>query len=69
MSMDNIEKITDRILSDAKSEADRIRADAEAKCREIEEKGAADAKKVYWETIHKGTDDAKIRMDRLMSAA
>ena len=67
--MDNIEKITGRILSDASSEADRIRADAEAKCREIDEKSAADAKKVYWETVHKGTDDAKIRMDRLMSAA
>lgn len=69
MSMDNIEKITGRILTDANVEADKIRADAEVRCREIGEKGEADAKSVYWAAIRKGTDDAKIRMERLMSAA
>ena len=67
--MNNIEKITGKILADAQAEADRIAAEAEARCREIEEKSEADAQEAYWQAVRLGTDKAKVRRERLMSVA
>lgn len=67
--MTGIDKIIERILSDARTEVDRIVQEGKIRCSEIAAAGEADAKNEYWRLFKKGTDDAEIRSERLASVA
>lgn len=67
--MDNIGKITERIVDDAKAEAARIEADAKAHCAEIAAQSDKAAQDEYWKLFRKGTSEAALHLERLNSAA
>ena len=67
--MTGIEKITERILADARAEAAEIEREAKARCEEIAAAGDAAAQDEYWKLFKKGTDDAEKRGERLGSVA
>jgi V/A-type H+-transporting ATPase subunit E len=67
--MNGIEKIISHIESDAKNEIDKIYADAAAKCLEIEKQYDQQANDTYWKIIKDGTQEARLSVERLDSAA
>jgi V/A-type H+-transporting ATPase subunit E len=67
--MTGIEKIKERILSDARGEIARIEQEAKVCSGEIAASGETAAKEEYWKLFKKGTDDAEIRSERLASVA
>ena len=67
--MNGIEKIISHIESDAKNEIDKIYADAAAKCLEIEKQYDQEATETYWKVIKAGSEEAKLSIERLDSAA
>ena len=67
--MNGIEKIISHIESDAKNEIDKIYADAAAKCLEIEKQYDKQANDTYWKVIKAGSEQAKLSIERLDSAA
>ena len=67
--MNNIKKITDRILSDARQEIRVLEAETKAKCDQIKADGKAAAQDAYGQLFKKGTADAVLRLERLGSMA
>ena len=67
--MTGIDKITERILSDARAEVSKIEAEAKARCTEISSAGEAAAQDEYGRLFKKGVDDAEKRKERLGSVA
>ena len=67
--MNNINKITDRILSDARQEIGALEAETKARCEQIEADGKAAAQDAYWQQFKKGTANAALRLERLGSMA
>ena len=67
--MTGIEKIIERILSDARVDVAKIVQEENIRCSEISATGEAAAKSEYWRLFKKGTDDAEIRSERLASVA
>ena len=67
--MDNIQKITERILADGREEAQRIMADAKTRCTEIAARSDKAAQDEYWRLFKKGTAEAALHLERLGSAA
>ena len=67
--MKGIEKITGRILDEAKADADAVIAEAEAKAAEILAEYEEQAKRIYDEKIEAGKVDAAAAADRKSRAA
>ena len=67
--MKGIEKITGRIIAEAKADADAIKAEAEAKAAEILAEYEEQAKRIYDEKIEAGKVDAAAAADRKSRAA
>jgi len=67
--MDGIEKITARILEDAKCEADEIAAQAKQKANEVAERYAKQAQQEAQAILTRGEKAAAERLERLESAA
>ena len=67
--MTGIEKITERILADARSKVAEIEAENKAACEQIISAGETAAQDEYWKLFKKGTDDAEKRKERLGSVA
>ena len=67
--MKGIEKITDRILSDARADADAQKAEAEAKAAEILAEYEVTAKAVYDSRLESGKKEAEAAADRKCRAA
>lgn len=67
--MKGIEKITDRILSEARADADAQRAEAEAKAAEILAEYEEQARAVYDSRMENGRKEAESAADRKVRAA
>ncbi|MBR6259089.1 MAG: V-type ATP synthase subunit E [Oscillospiraceae bacterium] len=67
--MTGIDKIKERILSDAKTEVTKVAEEAAARVSEIKTAGEAAAQEEYGKLFKKGTDDAEKRKERLASVA
>ena len=67
--MNNIDKITDRILADGRQEIAALEAETKAACEKIKADGDAAAQAAYWKQFKKGTADAALRLERLSSMA
>lgn len=67
--MDGIEKITQRILEDAKREAEEIAAQAKQKANEVAERYAKQAQQETQAILSRGEKAAAERLERLESAA
>lgn len=67
--MNGIDKITARIESDAKAEADVILAESRAECEIIRERYEKDAQDEYWRLVREGVKDCEMRVQRLGSTA
>ena len=67
--MEGIEKITAKILADAKGEADRLRAETDRKVAELHAQAESQAAQESAAILAKGERAAKERLERLSSAA
>ena len=67
--MEGIEKITAKILADAKGEADRLRAETDRKVAELHARAESQAAQESAAILAKGERAAKERLERLSSAA
>ena len=67
--MNGINKITDRIRSDALAEIRSLQTQTEEQCKAITDEGEQKARELYWELMREGTEDARLRLERLLSAA
>ena len=67
--MKGIEKITDRILSEARADADALKGEAEAKAAEILAEYEVQAKATYEERMANGKAEAAASADRKIRAA
>ena len=67
--MEGIEKITAKILADAKGEADRLRAETDRKVAELHARAESQAEQESAAILAKGERAAKERLERLSSAA
>ncbi len=67
--MKGIEKITDRIISEARADADAARAEAEAKAAQILADYEEQAKAVYDSRLESGKQEAAAAADRKVRAA
>ena len=67
--MNGIDRITDRIESDAREQAKAIIAEAEAKCAEIRKENEKKAQERYLQLIRNGTKDCESGLERRKSAA
>lgn len=67
--MEGIEKITAKILADAKGEADRLRAETDRKVAELHAQAESQAAQESAAILAKGERAAKERLERLGSAA
>ncbi|MGI6029492.1 MAG: V-type ATP synthase subunit E [Candidatus Heteroscillospira sp.] len=63
--MNGIEKITARILADAQTEADAVKAEAEARCAQIRGEYDKKAQEEYWRLVRSGVADCEARVQRL----
>jgi V/A-type H+-transporting ATPase subunit E len=67
--MNGINKITDRIAAETQGEINAVRAEAEAKCREIIASYEKQAQDEYERLIREGTEDGALQTERLKKAA
>lgn len=67
--MQNLDKITDRIIADAASQAEKILADAEAACAGIEDEASAEAKTIVEGAKRRAERDGLAVAERAYSAA
>ena len=67
--MNGINKITDRIRSDALAEIRALQTQTEEQCKAIADDGEQKARALYWDLMQEGTENAKLRLERLLSAA
>lgn len=67
--MEGIEKITEKIRQDAQAEADRLRAETDAKVQAIRQEAQAQAEKERADILARGKRAADERLERLSSAA
>lgn len=67
--MNGIEKITARIIADAQTEADAIKAEAAEKCEQIRADYNKKAQDEYWRIVKTGVADCEARVLRLGRAA
>ena len=67
--MNNIDKITERILSDARQEIRVMQQENKGRCEEIREAGKTAAQEEYGRIFKKGATDAALRVERLNSMA
>ena len=67
--MEGIEKITAKILADARGEADRLRAETDRKVAELHARAESQAAQESAAILAKGERAAKERLERLSSAA
>ena len=67
--MNGIEKITNRLLADAKAQVTAIEADANAQCAEIAQKFSKEAEDTYWRAATAGKKAADLRAERLAGMA
>ena len=63
--MNGIEKITARIESDARAEADAVLADAREKCEKIRADYDKKAQDEYWSLVRAGVKECEARVQRL----
>ena len=66
--MNNIEKITERILADAQAQADELLAQAKQEAAQIEARCQAQAQAEYDRILRQGETDAAAQLQRLDSA-
>lgn len=67
--MKGIEKITERILADARAECDGIRAQSDERVAAIREENAKKADERYWSLVREGVRDTEDRVARLSRTA
>jgi V/A-type H+-transporting ATPase subunit E len=67
--MNGIEKITAHIESDARQEAEAVRADTEKRCQEIRASYEKAAQEEYWKLVKSGVKDCELRVQRLGKTA
>ena len=67
--MNGIEKIAERILSDARAEADAVRQEAEASANEVRQQAEQDAAALKAQLIREGTAEADALYARLVASA
>lgn len=67
--MNGINKITDRIAAETKEEINAVRAEAEAKCREIIASYEKQAQDEYERLMKEGAEDSALQTERLKIAA
>jgi len=67
--MNNIDKITERILSDARQEIREMQQENKGRCEEILTAGKTEAQEEYGRIFKKGANDAALRVERLNSMA
>ena len=67
--MNGIEKITARLLDDAKAKVSAIEAETASQCAEIMQKFTKEAEDVYWKHATAGKKAADMRAERLAGTA